>query len=207
MIPRIHAVTDDRILERPDFERSAQEVLRAGGAELALHVRGPGSAAARIYAAARALRPAAGVAGGTLLVNDRVDVSLVLDLEGVHLGDRSLAPAQARGILGADALVGLSVHGAEEARAGDAGGADYLFVGTIFPSPSHPGREAAGPARIREIGAVSRLPLLAIGGVGPDRVAEVLDAGAHGVAAVSGIWDADRPAEAVRAYRDALAEA
>lgn len=204
MIPRLHAVTDDRVLERRDFVREAQEVLRVGGSDVALHVRGPGCTGARIYETARALRPAARVSGATLLVNDRIDVSLVLELDGVHLGARSLAPADAVRILDSGALVGLSVHGADEARSGEARGADYLFVGTIFRTPSHPDRGGAGVGRLREVGAVSRLPLVAIGGVGPERIEEVMAGGAHGVAALSGIWDAGRPARAVRSYLQAL---
>lgn len=202
--PRLHAVTDDRILRRPDFTRIAQEVLRAGGPQLALHVRGPGAPGREIYERARELEPAAEQSGATLLANDRVDVSLVLGLEGVHLGGRSLPPREAREILGRGALVGSSVHGVGEARQADAGGADYLVVGTIYRSASHPERSPAGLERLREIGDASGLPLLAIGGVSPERVDEVLEAGAHGVAALSGVWDADRPGRAVRSYLRAL---
>lgn len=207
MIPRLHAVTDDRVLGRPDAERRARDVLRAGGPDLALHVRGPGTSGRRIYRISRSLRSAARAAGATLLVNDRADVCRVLELDGVHLGARSLPPGAARRIVGREALIGLSVHGADGAREGDADGADYLFVGTIFSSASHPGREAAGPELLGRAARACGLPLVAIGGLSPGRVREVLDAGAHGVAALSGIWDADRPTEAVKAYRAALEEA
>lgn len=200
MIPRLHAVTDDRILERPDFERLAQEVLRIGGRRLALHVRGPGSTGRRIYDRARAVRPAARAAGATLLVNDRVDVARVLELDGVHLGQRSLPPAEARGILGSGATIGMSVHGDAEARAAERGGADYLVVGTIFRSRSHPDRSPAGTALLQSVGEVATIPRIAIGGIEPERAGEVLAADARGVAAVSAIWDAERPGEAVQAF-------
>lgn len=200
MIPPLHVVTDDRILERPDFDRTAHEVLRAGGEALALHVRGPGLPGRPIYERARSLRPAARAAGATLLVNDRVDVALVLGLDGVHLGERSLPPAAARSVLDSPALVGRSVH---EPAGADAGGADFLVVGTIFRSASHPGRDPAGPERIRAWSAAGA-PTVAIGGVTPERVPTVLAAGARGVAVLSGIWDAEDPVGAVRAYLRAL---
>lgn len=205
MIPRLHAVTADRILERPDFLRVAQEVLRVGGSRVALHVRGPDASGARIYEVARSLLPAARASGAVLFANDRVDVSLALGLPGVHLGARSLPPAAARKVLDREALVGVSVHGTDEAREAEAGGADYLFVGTIFPSPSHPERSPAGVGRVREVTGATRLPGVAIGGVDPEDVASILDAGGHGVAAVSGIWDASDPPRAARSYLEAVA--
>lgn len=205
MIAPLHVVTDDRVLERPDFLRVAQEVLRAGGGDLALHVRGPGLAGRSVYDRTRALRPAARAAGAALFVNDRVDVALVLELDGVHLGQRSLPPVEAKALLGPGAVVGVSVHSVEEARKAESGGADFLLVGTIFPTPSHPGREAGGPERIRRVAAAGTAPLVAVGGVTPERVEAVRAAGAVGVAALSGVWDAQRPAEAVDAYRRALA--
>lgn len=204
MIPRLHAVTDDRVLARPDFVRVAQEVLRAGGSRLALHVRGPGCCGARIHDVARSLLPAVRASGAALFVNDRVDVCLVLDLAGVHLGKRSLPPGAVRSILDGGALMGVSVHGSDEAREAEAGGADYAVVGTIFRSRSHPDRRPAGPSRIRTVAEATAIPVVAIGGVDADDVATVLGAGGHGVAAVSGIWDASDPAAAVRSYLDAL---
>lgn len=204
MIPRLHAVTDDRVLRRPGFVALAQDVLRAGGRRIALHVRGPGLDGARVFERARSLRPAARAAGAGLLVNDRVDVALVLELSGAHLGERSLPVADARRLLAPTALVGASVHGVEAAREAEVGGADYLVAGTIFRTASHPGRAPAGPDRVREVRSAVDVPLLAIGGVTPERVSEVLGAGADGVAALSGIWDAAEPAGAVGSYLDAL---
>lgn len=201
MIPPLHVVTDDRILERPDFDRTAHEVLRVGGEALALHVRGPGLPGRPVYERARSLRPAARAAGSTLFVNDRVDVALVLGLGGVHLGERSLAPAATRRVLDAPCLLGRSVH---EPAAADAGGADFLVVGTIFRSASHPGREPAGPERIRAWSDAGSAPTVAVGGITPERVRTVLAAGARGVAVLSGVWDAEDPVRAVRAYLRAV---
>ncbi len=203
-VPPLHVVTDDDVLARPDVRLRAQAVLEAGGSELALHVRGPRTSGADLYRLTRALRPAAAASGGLLIANDRVDVALVLELPGVHLGERSLPVRAAREVLGSGTLVGRSVHG-EGAEAAAAGrGADYLFVGTIYPSASHPERAAAGPERIAALSAHADAPLVGIGGITPERVREVRAAGGRGVAVLSGIWDADDPARAVRGYLQAL---
>lgn len=202
--PSLHVVTDDAVLRRPDFGPSAQRVLARGGEDLALHLRGPETTGAALFRLARELAPAARGSGAVLVVNDRVDVARILELPGVHLGERSIPVDAARRIVGPGVLVGRSVHDPEAAASPEAVGADYLFVGTIFPSASHPGRPGAGPERIRSVADVTDLPVYGIGGIDPDRVAPVLDAGARGVAVLSGVWDADDPPDAVRAYRRAL---
>lgn len=203
MIPRLHVVTDDAVLADPAFGERARRVLEAGGHEVALHVRGPRTSGARVFAAARDLEAPAGDAGAVLLVNDRVDVALVLGL-GAHLGARSLPAVHARRLLGPRTMIGVSVHDAASARASGPGRPDYLIVGTVFPSPSHPLRKPMGPGIVTEVASATDAPLLGIGGVTPDRVSAVLAAGAHGVAVVSGIWSDPRPDSAVGAYLDAL---
>ncbi len=200
MIPRLHLVTDDAVLARPDFLSRAGEVLEAGGDQVALHLRGPRMGGRDLYSLGMALGPGALRSGGLLLVNDRVDVALALGLRGVHLGQRSLTPAVARGLLGPEAVVGLSVHDLGEARVPGTEGASFLVVGSIYATTSHPERVPAGLGRIREIGAMTSLPLLAIGGVTPARVGELTRAGAHGIAVRGGVWDAEDPAGAVRVY-------
>ena len=204
MIPILHVVTDDEILSRQDFVERATRVLEAGGESLALHLRGPGTPGRVLFTLARNLRGVARASGSLLLANDRVDLTLALDLPGAHLGQRSLPPDAARRILGPHRLLGLSVHGRTEAREGLGGAVDFLLVGTIFASSSHPRIVPGGVGRIREVGEVTGAPLLGIGGVAPEKVGELLDAGAHGVAVRSGIWDARDPTAATRVYLKAL---
>ncbi len=203
-LPRLHLVSDDRVLARPDFVPTAHGLLPRGGAALALHLRGPGTAAAELFTRGRELLEPSRESGSLLVVNDRVDLALVLGLEGVQLGARSLPPSVVRELLGPEALVGVSVHGPDEAVRAENGGADYLVVGTIFPSPSHPGRSGAGPERVAAVSGGTRVPALAIGGITPERVRAVLESGAHGVAVLSGIWDAEDPGAALDRYLGAL---
>lgn len=197
-------VTDDRILSRPGFSHTAHDLLVRGGSAVALHLRGPETDAAELFARGRELREAARESGALLAANDRVDLALVLGLDAVQLGARSLPPAVVRDLVDPACLVGVSVHGAGAARRAEEGGADYLVVGTIFSTGSHPGRPGAGPARVAAVAARVTLPLLAIGGVTPERVAPVLEAGAYGAAVLSGVWDACDPAEALDRYLEAL---
>lgn len=196
-VPTLHAVTDDRVLRGADFAERARAVLRAGRGDVALHLRGPRTAGRALYALAEALLPAAREAGALLLVNDRVDVALAAGADGAHLGARSIVPRNARALLGAGRLLGLSVHSAAEAEEGRE--ADFLLVGTLYATASHPGRPGAGPALLRETGAAG-VPRIGIGGITPERVGEVRAAGAHGVAVLRGVWDAPDPAGAVREY-------
>ncbi len=203
MIPRLHVVTDDGVIAREDFRARALEVLEAGG-PIAFHVRGPHATGRRLVELAQVLQDPAASAGATLLVNDRVDVALCLGLDGAHLGRRSLPPAETRGLLGPDRLVGASVHGLEEAAEAARGGADFLFVGALWATPSHPDETPAGPQLIRDVGVAVSVPLLGIGGVTPERVPPILEAGGHGAAVISGIWNAPSSGDAVQAYLQAL---
>lgn len=204
MLPPLHLVTDDAVLLDPRFAERAGAVLTTGRSELALHLRGPTLSGRRLFALAEQLLPAAEVAGALLLINDRVDVALACGAHGVQLGARSVLAADARRLLGDLPLLGVSVHSREEAEA--AADADFLLVGTLFASASHPGRAGAG-TQILERLADLRLLRIGIGGITPERVAEVRRAGAAGIAVLSGVWGAKEPQVAVEGYLRAWREA
>jgi thiamine-phosphate pyrophosphorylase len=201
-IPRLHLTTDDAVLAGPDFTNVAGALLSAHGGDLALHVRGPATMARRLLEIAESLVPVAEAAGAMLLVNDRVDVALAAGATGVQLGSRSIPPADARPLLG-DRIIGCSAHSAEGAEAVSRW-IDFLFLGTIYPTPSHPDDAGGGPALVAAAAARTTVPILAIGGVTTERVAEVVAAGAHGVAVIRGVWAPVDPVAAARRYLDAL---
>lgn len=201
-LPRLHAVTDDAVLRREEFEALAVAVFEAGGRDVALHLRGPATGPRRLLALATLLAPLARRAGAALIVNDRVDVALVADVDGVHLGGGSLPPERVRTLVDPATWIGVSRH-AEDVMAVE--GADYAFLGTIFPTASHPGIEGLGIAALGEVVRRSgELPILGIGGIGPGQAADVVGSGAHGVAALRGIWDAADPGAAVRRYLEGV---
>lgn len=202
-LPRLHLVTDDRVASAPWFREAAAAAMAMAGGDLALHLRAPRMSGRSLYEAATALARYAADSGALLLINDRADVARAAGAGGVQLPRRGIAPEAARQILGPEAVIGASVHSAEEAR--DAAGADFLLAGTIFRSGSHPDRQAAGTPLIRELLPLGR-PVVAIGGITPDRVPEVLAAGASGVAVLAAVWDAGEPAAAVANFLETLRE-
>lgn len=202
-VPALHVVTDDAVLADARFPMRAQSAIEAGGGMLALHLRGPQTGAATLWALATALLPACRANGARLIINERVDIALASGADGVQLGRRALDARDARRLLGARSLLGVSVHDVGEAQGACAAGADFLLVGAVFPTRSHPGVPAAGLDLVRGIAELHTL-LIAIGGMLPERVAPVVAAGAAGVAVLRGVWGATDPVVAVAEYRRQL---
>jgi thiamine-phosphate diphosphorylase len=197
-LARLHVVTDDDILARPDFTDVVRQLFQAHGHAVAVHVRGPGTPARRLLAAAQSLVEAAAASGGTVLVNDRIDVASAAGAHGVHLRETSIPPADARTLVGRR-LLGRSIHEVDGVAA-VARWTDFLFLGTIYPTASHRGVQAAGVGAITALAAATDVPVLAIGGILVERVTEVVAAGAHGVAVIRGVWGAADPVESAAAY-------
>lgn len=202
----VHAVTTDAIALVPDFPDRARAVMRALGGRGALHLRAPLASGGRLYALAAALADDARASGCALVVNDRLDVALAADTDGVQLTGRSMGPADARvaldrtGERGARMALGASVHDLDEARAAAAAGADWLVAGHLFPTPSHAGAPGRGVAFLRSVAAAVPCPVIGIGGVLPRHLPLLLAAGAHGAAVIRGIWDAPHPERAASDY-------
>jgi thiamine-phosphate diphosphorylase len=202
-LPRLHLITDDAVLGDVGFEAMARAVLEAHGIDVALHLRGHGTGGGRLYGLARALGPVARETGARLVVNDRVDVALAAGC-GVQLGRRSIPVPTARQLLRPGGVLGYSAHERAEAMAAAESGADFIVLGTIWPSASHPGEPGRGAGLISDVAGVVVVPVVAIGGVAPSRVREALAAGAHGVAVLSGVWASPDPVAAVAGYLDAM---
>ena len=193
-LPRLHAITDERIARRPDLDTVVQQLATAGREHLAFHARGRALSGLEHFELASRL---GAFTPARLFVNDRLDVALAAGAAGVQLGRGSLTPEDARR-LHAGWWIGKSVHDLREAAAAHAGGADYLLVGPVFPTATHPDRAPLGLARLKEIVGVG-LPVIAIGGVTPERIPELMAGAAiHGVAAIRALWQAADPAEAAR---------
>lgn len=199
-LPRLHLVTDDTVLADAAFPDIAEAVLECCGPDVALHLRGHGTTGSRLHALAVHLRAAASRAGAALIVNDRVDVAIAVHADGVQLGSRSIAPADARALIGRGCVIGCSVHSAAEAAQSEHEGADFVLLGTIFESRTHAGSPGAGTALVSASAARTALPVVAIGGITTERVREVAAAGAYGVAVLGGVWRAADPCAAAAAY-------
>jgi len=136
--------------------------------------------------------------GALLAVNDRADVAYACGADVLHLGQDYLPAPVARQILGAGPLIGLSTHAASEAAAASVdGAADYFCAGPVWPTPTKPGRPAAGLGLVRYAAALgTSRPWFAIGGIGEANLGEVLDAGASRVVVVRAITGSDEPGQA-----------
>ena len=139
--------------------------------------------------------------GALFLVNDRIDLALAVDADGVHLGQGDLPPAVARRLLGPHRLIGRSTHALTQLRQAEADGCDYAGVGPVQATPTKPGRQPVGLAYVREASSTARIPWFAIGGITAEVVPELRRAGAERVAVVRAITAA---ADAGAASRDLL---
>ena len=126
-----------------------------------------------------------------MLVDDRADIAFAVGAAGVHVGQSDLPAEIARRMLGADAIIGVSAHNAEEVLAAEAAGADYLGCGAVYPTGTKKDTSVIGVEGLKAIRAVTKLPFVGIGGVTLANYRDVLNAGADGVAIVSAILSAD----------------
>ncbi len=194
-------VTDRQLCAPRSVVEVAGQAALAGVNAVQLRERDLG--AGPLLELGRALRAALGSAT-LLIVNDRIDVALALDADGVQLPESGMPVAEARQLLGPDRLIGRSVHSLEGALAAARAGADYLIFGPVYPTRSHPGAPAAGREALHEVTQAVNLPVIAIGGVDHENARGLVLAGAAGVAVVSHIMAAASPRSAAEALAGRL---
>jgi thiamine-phosphate diphosphorylase len=178
----------------------------ANGADM-IQLRDKGLGDDELLEAARVFRAAADAQDALFLLNDRPDLVARCEADGAHVGQDDIAPSDARAALSPDALLGLSTHSREQIEAAQELGdeaPDYISVGPIWETPTKRGRPGVGIELIDTAARIARLPWFAIGGIDPDNVGEVAAAGARRVVVVRAIRDAENPAAAARALRDAV---
>jgi thiamine-phosphate pyrophosphorylase len=153
------------------------------------------------YTEALILRQAAAKAGVLFIVNDRCDLALAVDADGVHLGQKDLPLGLARKVMGPDKLIGISTHNSDQVREATAGKPDYLGFGPIFkPGSKQDHDPVVGLEGLHAMRSFTSLPVFAIGGIQIDQVGEVMRAGAQGVAVISAILKAPDINHAVNAF-------
>ena len=201
----LYLITDRAAAPRPPAD-VVEECLAAG--LRAVQLREKDLQTRDLLALADTLREATQHHGARLIVNDRADVALAAGADGVQRTHASLPVSALRGIAPAGFLVGASVHSEAEARDAAGQGADFIVFGPVYDTASK--RRYGPPQGLAALEAVTRAvdrPVLAVGGLTPKRVPEVLAAGAAGVAVIGAIYAAARPAEATKAFLDALGQA
>jgi thiamine-phosphate pyrophosphorylase len=200
---RLYLVTDrQRTAGRPLLD--VVDAALQGGVD-AVQLREKDLCGGALFELAIRLRELTQRYGARLLVNERIDVALAVAADGVHLPVDSFTPVDARRLLGPKALIGASTHSIEQARAAAAGGADFIVFGPVFETPSK--RAFGAPVGLDALAEVTHAvtpPVLAIGGLTTARAASTLQRGAHGVAVVAAILEADDPRMAAAALRAEL---
>ena len=146
-----------------------------------------------VYSRAVRLLPVASIftRPPTDIVNDHLDIALACEADGLHLGQKDMPVPQARRILPIDKIIGCSTSTLDEALRAEEEGADYIAVGSIYPTTSKEGTRVAGLQTLHQVREAVSLPIVAIGGINEGNVAEVIGAGADSVAVISAIADAD----------------
>ena len=193
----VYLVTDERLSKG----RATAEIVRAairGGVD-AVQLRGKDLPIREQLTIGRALRTITREAGVLFIVNDRLDLALALDADGVHVGQDDLPADVVRRLVGPEWIVGVSAATIAEARAARDDGADYIGVGPIWGTATKlDAGVAVGPGLIATLKAAVELPMVGIGGIGAGNAAQVIAAGGDGVAVVSAIMSADDPEAAAR---------
>ena len=191
-LSRLYAITDRRFARLPHDEIVAQLLL--GGARL-IQLRDKEAAVRETLDAARVCIKLTRAVGALLIINDRVDVAMDVDADGVHLGQDDLDVDKARAMIGPNKIIGLSTHSLGQFRSGLATSADYLAVGPIYatstkenPSP------VVGLELLHRVRDLADRPIVAIGGITPERAPAVIAAGADTIAVVSALYPTADPA-------------
>ncbi len=202
-LPCLALITDRRVCGGTERLEWAVEAAVAGGVQL-VQLREKDLPGGKLLAMAERLRRC--TQGKALLfVNERVDVALACDADGVHLGEEGLSVAEARrAAQGRELLIGRSVHHVAGALEAAEAGADLLQVGAVYATASHPGVTPRGVGFVSEVAASVGVPVLGVGGITPENAAEVMAAGAAGVAVVRGILVAPSPYRAAQQLREAI---
>ncbi|PIQ97081.1 MAG: thiamine phosphate synthase [Nitrospinae bacterium CG11_big_fil_rev_8_21_14_0_20_56_8] len=184
---RLYIITDRHLLPEQQFLPAVESALR-GGAR-AIQVREKDLSPADLLALARRLRELTRTYGARLLINDRADIAVMAEADGVHLTEASAPAGEVRKRF-PGLLIGVSTHSQEKAREAEEQGADFITFGPVFDTPSK--REYGPPLgleRLREVARCVRLPVLGLGGIKKTQAASVREQGAFGVALISGIWN------------------
>ena len=181
----LYLILDHDLLAGRSLVDVAEAVISGGVKHI--QYRAKGLSKREAYFNALQLKALAHRSGVTLIINDRADLAMAVEADGVHLGQDDLPLSAARALLGPNRIIGISVHTLEQAREAEAGGADYLGVGPIFSSTTKQARPPLGCDVLKQFRREVRTPIIAIGGISASNVRQVMAARVDGVAVVSAV--------------------
>jgi len=201
LVPKIYPITDTKLSGVSHLEQV--KALLEGGARM-IQIRDKNMSSRELFGAIEECNVMVRDYDAKLIVNDRVDITMALGADGVHLGQDDLPPVEARKLLGPRALIGFSTHSVEQAIKAMELPVDYIAAGPIFKTRSKADAEPAigleGLKRIRQ--AIGKFPLVAIGGINLDNCRDVFSAGADSVAMISAL--VSKPLQITNRMRKAL---
>lgn len=181
----LYLVTDRRLMSCETIEQSVERAI-AGGASV-VQLREKDCSSREFYELALRVKRITEPNNVPLIINDRIDICLAADADGVHLGQSDIPCREARKILGAGKLIGVSAALPEEARQAQADGADYLGIGAVFPTSTKDDARAVSLETLREIRAAVTIPFVVIGGVNAESITRLYGMGIDGAAVVSAV--------------------
>ena len=194
----LYAILDRSVSRDRDLVGLLEAVL-AGGGRL-VQLREKTMSLADLLPVAQRLAGRCRESGALFIVNDRADLALAAGADGLHVGQDDLPAREARALLRPGMILGVSTHDPEQARRAVADGADYVAVGSIFPTATKAGFQLVGPELIRRVRPDVPVPLVAIGGITADNASIALDAGADAVAVISALCAVPDPEHATRQF-------
>jgi thiamine-phosphate pyrophosphorylase len=202
VLPRLYVILDAALLTVPEIE--CAEKLAAAGVRL-LQYRNKQASARELFESSKRLSSLLIPQGVTFVVNDRADVAAAAEASGVHVGQEDLRPEAARSVIGAGKLLGVSTHNLDQFKDAAATSADYIAVGPVFSTSTKANPDpVVGIEFIRRMRPLTGKPVVAIGGMTPERAVELIRAGADSVAVISDILLAPDPGKRARQYIELL---
>jgi len=195
-ITGLYLILDAQALAGRNEVEAARQAIQGGASVIQL--RDKVRPKAELVPLAQELQKACAEANVLFIVNDHLDIALASDADGLHLGQEDLPLPIARRLLPIDRIIGSSAATLDEAIEAQGQGADYVAVGSVYATPSKPGTRLAGPETLRRVKEKVSVPVVAIGGINEDNVAEVINAGADAVAVISAVLGANDVREASR---------
>ncbi|SKA12135.1 thiamine phosphate synthase [Selenihalanaerobacter shriftii] len=195
---KLYVITNQNIAQGKDNLEVVKEAI-IGGADI-IQLREKDMSTRNLVNMGNELKVITKSAEVPLIVNDRVDIALAIDADGVHLGQDDLPIKEARKMMGNDKIIGISTHSLEQAIEAAAMGADYIGVGPVFPTQTKPNYNPVGLELVEKVSQRVEIPFVAIGGIKLDNIHEVIKAGAKRVAVVSGIVGVEDIESAARSY-------
>ncbi len=202
----LYLVTDAGLSPGRTHTQVVEAAIRGG--VTVVQYREKAASTRRMIAEARELRQLCRAAGVPFIVNDRIDVALAVDADGVHVGQDDMPAPLARRLIGKGRILGVSAGNVDEARRAEEEGADYIGASPVFATPTKPDAPAPmGVEGLRKLAGAVSIPVVAIGGMNAQNARAVMLAGAAGLAVVSAIVGAQDVEAAARAIADAVKEA